>query len=175
MATACLGHPPWLRSMQLGKAGTRLLLVAQASTRPPDLTQLSVRGAQIADRPDAVDLTPSARGMDIEFRDVTFGYREDQDILQVNARRRQMPVISCERTYALIACGNAVCYSVAIRCYTLAVPAVLRNTGVCSGDWIAKWLWPHMCDSLSTSVPHRPLLRICGMLLRALGRHWQRQ
>ena len=56
-----------------------------------------MRGVQIADRPDAVDLTPSARGMDIEFRDVTFGYREDQDILQVYAHRQQMPTIRHEK------------------------------------------------------------------------------
>ena len=84
----------------MGQASTRLLLVAQAGTPPPDLTQLAVRGAQIADRPDAVDLTPSARGMDIEFRDVTFGYREDQDILQVNAHHHQMLFMSRNRTCA---------------------------------------------------------------------------
>ncbi|KAK9825858.1 hypothetical protein WJX81_004932 [Elliptochloris bilobata] len=38
--------------------------------------------SQIVDRADVVELRPAARGMDIEFRDVTFGYREDQDILQ---------------------------------------------------------------------------------------------
>lgn len=76
------------------------MFVAQASTPPVQPDTLRLRGAQIADRPDALDLTPSARGMDIEFRDVTFGYREDQDILQVSAHRQQLPVISCERTRA---------------------------------------------------------------------------
>ena len=69
-----------------------------------------MRGAQIADRPDAVDLTPSARGMDIEFRDVTFGYREDQDILQVNAHR---PTHACNQLLKNMCClpaGNIIVY-----------------------------------------------------------------
>ncbi len=37
---------------------------------------------QVVERTDAGELT-AAQGMDIEFRDVTFGYRDDQDILQV--------------------------------------------------------------------------------------------
>ena len=37
---------------------------------------------QVTERTDAGELT-AAQGLDIEFRDVTFGYRDDQDILQV--------------------------------------------------------------------------------------------
>ena len=39
---------------------------------------------QIVDSPGSVDLEDSERGYDIELKDVTFGYREDQPVLQVN-------------------------------------------------------------------------------------------
>ena len=35
------------------------------------------------DRPGAVDLPPASDGLDVELKDVTFGYRDDQHILQV--------------------------------------------------------------------------------------------
>ncbi len=38
---------------------------------------------QIGDRPDSIELEDRPQGYDIELKDVTFGYREDQPILQV--------------------------------------------------------------------------------------------
>ncbi len=37
---------------------------------------------QVTDRPDAVELEDSDKGYDIELKDVSFGYRADQPILQ---------------------------------------------------------------------------------------------
>lgn len=41
---------------------------------------------QVTDRPGATDLEDSEKGYDIELKDVTFGYRADQPILQVWCR-----------------------------------------------------------------------------------------
>ena len=46
-----------------------------------------VFSVQITDRPEAVELEDSESGYDIELKDVTFGYRADQPILQVNSPR----------------------------------------------------------------------------------------
>ncbi len=46
-----------------------------------------VFSVQIRDGPEAVELEDSESGYDIELKDVTFGYRADQPILQVNIPR----------------------------------------------------------------------------------------
>lgn len=38
---------------------------------------------QVTDMPGALELEDSEKGYDIELKDITFGYRVDQPILQV--------------------------------------------------------------------------------------------
>lgn len=47
---------------------------------------------QITDSPGAVELEDSDRGYDIELKDVIFGYRQDQPILQVHRARLPHPI-----------------------------------------------------------------------------------
>jgi hypothetical protein len=67
--------------------------VEAASSPRPDGIAFERRAAraQVVERADAEELRPAPRGMDIEFSDVTFGYRADQDILQARASRERAP------------------------------------------------------------------------------------